>query len=40
VTDVALGLPDRAPDEVVGYLGRLAERLGLAGGGADPVPAG
>jgi probable F420-dependent oxidoreductase len=40
VTDVAFGLPDRAPDEVVGYLGRLAERLGLAGGGADPVPAG
>jgi hypothetical protein len=30
VTDVAFGLPDRAPDEVVGYLGRLASRLGLA----------
>lgn len=30
VTDVALGLPDRAEDEVAGYLGRLAARLGLA----------
>jgi probable F420-dependent oxidoreductase len=29
VTDVAFGLPDRSPDEVVGYLGRLAGRLGL-----------
>jgi hypothetical protein len=26
---VAFGLPDRSPDEVVGYLGRLAGRLGL-----------
>jgi len=31
VTDVAFGLPDRSPDEVVGYLGRLAGRLGLGG---------
>ena len=30
VTDVAFGLPDRSPDEVVRYLGRLAARLGLA----------
>ena len=30
VTDAAFGLPDRSPDEVVGYLGRLAGRLGLA----------
>jgi probable F420-dependent oxidoreductase len=29
VTDVAFGLPDRSADEVVGYLGRLAGRLGL-----------
>jgi len=29
VTDVAFGMPDRPPDEVVGYLGRLAGRLGL-----------
>lgn len=29
VTDVAFGLPDRAEDEVVGYLGRLAAKLGL-----------
>jgi probable F420-dependent oxidoreductase len=29
VTDVAFGLPDRSRDEVVGYLGRLAGRLGL-----------
>jgi probable F420-dependent oxidoreductase len=28
VTDVAFSLPDRAPDEVVAYLGRLAGRLG------------
>ncbi len=33
VTDVAFGMPDRAEDEVVAYLGRLAGRLGLA-----PVP--
>jgi probable F420-dependent oxidoreductase len=33
VTDVTFGLPDRAEDEVVAYLGRLAARLGLA-----PVP--
>ena len=30
VTDVAFGMPDRAEDEVVAYLGRLAGRLGLA----------
>jgi probable F420-dependent oxidoreductase len=30
VTDVAFGMPDRAVDEVVGYLGRLAGKLGLA----------
>jgi hypothetical protein len=30
VTDVAFGLPDRSPDEVAGYLGRLAGKLGLA----------
>jgi probable F420-dependent oxidoreductase len=36
VTDVAFGLPDRAEDEVVGYLGRLAGRVGLA---PAPVPA-
>jgi hypothetical protein len=30
VTDVAFGMPDRSPDEVAGYLGRLAGRLGLA----------
>jgi probable F420-dependent oxidoreductase len=30
VTDVAFGMPDRSEDEVVGYLGRLAARLGLA----------
>jgi hypothetical protein len=29
VTDVAFGMPDRAEDEVVGYLGRLAGKLGL-----------
>ena len=29
VTDVALGLPDREEDEVIGYLGRLAGKLGL-----------
>lgn len=34
VTDVAFGMPDRAEDEVVAYLGRLAGKLGLA-----PVPA-
>jgi probable F420-dependent oxidoreductase len=34
VTDVAFGLPDRAEDEVVAYLGRLAGRVGLA-----PAPA-
>jgi probable F420-dependent oxidoreductase len=31
VTDVAFGMPDRAADEVVAYLGRLAGRLGLVG---------
>jgi len=30
VTDVAFGMPDRAQDEVVGFLGRLARKLGLA----------
>lgn len=30
VTDLAFGMPDRSPDEVVGYLGRLAGKLGLA----------
>jgi probable F420-dependent oxidoreductase len=30
VTDVAFGMPDRAADEVVAYLGRLAGKLGLA----------
>jgi len=39
VTDVAFGMPDRSPDEVTGYLGRLAGRLGLARAGSDPVPA-
>jgi probable F420-dependent oxidoreductase len=34
ITDVAFGLPDRAEDEVVAYLGRLAGRVGLA-----PAPA-
>ena len=34
VTDVAFGMPDRADDEVVAYLTRLAARLGLT-----PVPA-
>lgn len=34
VTDVAFGMPDRSADEVVGYLGRLAGKLGLT-----PVPA-
>ena len=40
VTDVAFGMPDRSADEVVGYLDRLAGRLGLASAGAGPVPAG
>ncbi len=35
VTDVAFGMPDRTADEVVGYLERLAGKLGLAA----PVPA-
>jgi probable F420-dependent oxidoreductase len=30
VTDVAFGMPDRAADEVIGYLGRLAGKLDLA----------
>jgi probable F420-dependent oxidoreductase len=38
VTDVAFGMPDRSPDEVVGYLGRLAGRLGLARAEPGPVP--
>ena len=29
VTDVVFGLPDRSEDEVIGYLGRLADKLGL-----------
>src|SRR5262249_57903595 len=29
VTDVTFGMPDRAEDEVVAYLARLAARLGL-----------
>jgi hypothetical protein len=29
VTDVAFGMPDRSQDEVVGYLSRLAGKLGL-----------
>jgi probable F420-dependent oxidoreductase len=35
VTDVAFGMPDRAGEEVVAYLGRLAGKLGL-----EPGPAG
>ena len=34
VTDVAFGMPDRSPEDVVGYLGRLASRVGIAPGGA------
>jgi probable F420-dependent oxidoreductase len=34
VTDVAFGMPDKAEDEVVAYLGRLAGKLGL-----EPAPA-
>jgi probable F420-dependent oxidoreductase len=34
VTDVAFGMPDRPAGEVVGYLGRLAGKLGLAPGPA------
>jgi probable F420-dependent oxidoreductase len=30
VTEVLFGMPDRAPDEVVAYLGRLAAKLGLS----------
>lgn len=30
VTDVAFGMPDRAPDEVVAYLNRLAGKVGVA----------
>jgi alkanesulfonate monooxygenase SsuD/methylene tetrahydromethanopterin reductase-like flavin-dependent oxidoreductase (luciferase family) len=37
VTDVAFGLPDRSPQEVAGYLGRLAGRLGLATAVPGPV---
>jgi probable F420-dependent oxidoreductase len=29
VTDVAFGMPDRAEDEVVGYFGRLAAKIGV-----------
>jgi probable F420-dependent oxidoreductase len=41
VTDVAYGLPDRATDDVLAYLGRLAGRLGLVGPPAvgEPRPA-
>jgi probable F420-dependent oxidoreductase len=35
VTEVAFGMPDRSPDEVIGYLGRLAGRLGLASARLD-----
>jgi len=31
VTDVLFGLPDRAEDEVIAYLGRLAAKVGLRG---------
>jgi len=34
VTDVAFGMPDRAEDEVVGFLGRLARRIGIGPAGA------
>ncbi len=34
VTDVAFGMPDRAADEVVAYLSRLAAKLGLASAAA------
>ncbi|WP_199430146.1 LLM class F420-dependent oxidoreductase [Qaidamihabitans albus] len=37
VSEVLFGLPDRSEEEVVGYIGRLAERLGL-GAGAQPAP--
>ena len=37
ITDVAFGMPDRAADEVISYLRRLATKLGLAPGPA-PVP--
>jgi len=30
VTDVAFGMPDRSPEDVTGYLGRLAAKVGLA----------
>jgi probable F420-dependent oxidoreductase len=33
VTDVAFGLPDRSPEDVVSYLARLASRLGIAPAG-------
>jgi probable F420-dependent oxidoreductase len=34
VTDIAFGMPDRSEDEVVGYLGRLAARIGLPPSGS------
>ena len=40
MTDVAYGMPDRSPDEVAGYLGRLADRLGLARPASGPVRTG
>jgi probable F420-dependent oxidoreductase len=39
VTDVAFGLPDRSPDEVAAYLGRLAARLGLVSQHGSQGPA-
>lgn len=35
VTEALFGMPDRSEDEVIGYLGRLAGRLGLTG--RDPA---
>jgi probable F420-dependent oxidoreductase len=35
VTDVAFGMPDRSPEDVIGYLGRLASRVGIAPAGAS-----
>jgi probable F420-dependent oxidoreductase len=29
VTDISWGVPDKSPDEVVAYMGRLADRIGL-----------
>jgi probable F420-dependent oxidoreductase len=38
VTEALFGMPDRSEDEVVGYLCRLAERLGLPPGGRPATP--